>query len=205
MLSALELPPQYACVQFWIIVFTFVILLTTVGLSIYRGLRRRRAAQLEAWFIENPLDLPRERYVETLRVPRDENLILYHVLKTTDDREFSNVSAIVKYPDEIDIRFYDKTYRDALRYGRKVVSRGEHEAVVQFGGLVFVKDQIDKLPFPLVLDTSRARGLYEVTVTIAFTGARKHVQKHLNLDVCESDFSYDRSLFSLGNSRFKMP
>jgi hypothetical protein len=201
----LELPAEYAWVEFGVIVFSFLILIAGVCWSIHNWQKMRKPAQLEAWFLENPLNSDRERYVTSLRVPSDANLILYHLIKTEDYRELTNVSVIVKYPKEIEIQFRDKTYRWVLQYGRKVISRGKHEAVVQFGGQTFVKGQIDKLPFPLLLDTSRAHGSFPVTLTITFTGAGKAVEKRLMLDVCDSDFSYDKSLFSASNSQFTVP
>lgn len=192
---ALELPTEYAWAEFWIISASFLILVATVCWGIYKRCTMGRPAKLDAWFLEKPvLEPSNERYSSTIRVPSQEHVIVYHLIETKDERELQNVSAIVKYPDEIEILFLDKTYRNSLQYGRKVISRGKHEAEIVFDVQTFVEGQKDKLPFPLVLDTSHPRGKFPVTLSIVFSGIRtRAVERRLEIDVCESDFSYDRA------------
>lgn len=142
-------------------------------------------SKVSIFLLKHPLNVGgKEEYVNLLKIPSDNRVLLYFAVKLLDNKEYNNPRLTISFPKTFSVD-YDSSYPD-LSYGKDVLPCKQNE-VTLVAHLIGKKDRIDKIRFPVVINTPKKRGTYVIDVSLVCDNLDGMYEEQLRLTVVDKD------------------
>lgn len=181
----------------WIALILLIITTaSTVSVTVkrlYDWYMKRKPPEIETCFLLNPLNKPKEKPTEQIRVPNDEEIVLCLLTKCLDQREYIEPFLTFIFDDSFEINF-DAHY-EKMSFGKNISRQHHNRASCKIDYIIQKGRETDPFLIPLVVKTPKREGIYDLKISFSSDGIKGRREQTLKIDVGRNDFSHDEKYF----------